>query len=230
MVNIEAATEELHRAFRCLNEAFFDGELSEPAITIQTGGKRSTMGWCSRSPIWLDSEGKIQLYEINIAAEYLNNDFYETMDTMLHEMVHLYNKIHGVQDVSRGGQYHNKRFRDECLRRGFYYPSNEPDKKLGWSFAKITDETKAKIDRFKINRDVFVIARNTFGTVVSVPAAEGGPSESGESAGKGDTQRKKSHIRKYVCPGCGNSVRASKMVNIRCDDCDEKMLEEEPKD
>ncbi|KFM93058.1 SprT-like domain-containing protein [Paenibacillus macerans] len=225
MVNIEAATEELHRAFRCLNEAFFDGELSEPAITIQTGGKRSTMGWCSRSPIWLDSEGKIQLYEINIAAEYLNNDFYETMDTMLHEMVHLYNKIRGVQDVSRGGQYHNKRFRDECLRRGFYYPSNEPDKKLGWSFAKITDETKAKIDQFKINRDVFVIARNTFGTVVSVPAAEGGPSESGEVAGKGETQRKKSHIRKYVCPGCGNSVRASKVVNIRCDDCDEKMVE-----
>lgn len=230
MVNIEAATEELHRAFRCLNEAFFDGELPEPAITIQTGGKRSTMGWCSRSPIWLDSEGKIQLYEINIAAEYLNIDLYETMDTMLHEMVHLYNKIHGVQDVSRGGQYHNKRFRDECLRRGFYYASSEPDKKLGWSFAKITDETKAKIDQFNINRDVFVIARNTFGTVVSVPAAEGESSEAEEAAGSGETQRKKSHIRKYVCPGCGNSVRASKVVNIRCDDCDEKTVEEEPQD
>ncbi|GIP08855.1 hypothetical protein J1TS5_10250 [Paenibacillus macerans] len=229
MVNIEAATEELHRAFRCLNEAFFDGELPEPAITIQTGGKRSTMGWCSRSPIWLDSEGKIQLYEINIAAEYLNIDLYETMDTMLHEMVHLYNKIHGVQDVSRGGQYHNKRFRDECLRRGFYYVFSEPDKKLGWSFAKITDETKAKIDQFKLNRDVFVIARNTFGTVVSAPTTEGESPET-EAAGNGEAQRKKSHIRKYICPGCGNSVRASKVVNIRCDDCDEKMLEEEPKD
>lgn len=226
MINIEAATEELHQAFRCLNEAFFDGELPEPAITIQTGGKRNTMGWCSRYPIWSDNEGKIQLYELNIAAEYLNIDFYETMDTMLHEMVHLYNKINGVQDVSRGGQYHNKRFRDECLRRGFYYESDEPDKRLGWSIAKITDETKTKIDQFEINHDVFIIARNTFGTVGRETAEDEESSEStGMESGPG-RRKKKTHIRKYFCSSCGISVRASKIVNIRCDDCDEKMQEE----
>lgn len=213
MINIESATEELHKAFRLLNERFFNNELPEPAITIQTGGKRSTMGWCSTKPIWRDNEAKIRMYEINIAAEYLNIDFYETMDTMLHEMVHLYNKVNNVKDVSRGGQYHNKRFRDECLKRGFYYESNKPDKRLGWSFAKITEETKRIIDGFDINRDIFIIARNTFGNM------------NGDESNENEEEVKpKSHIRKYICPSCEISVRASKEVNIRCDDCDEIMV------
>lgn len=229
MVNIQAATEELHRAFRCLNTAFFNRELPEPAITIQTGGKRSTMGWCSRTPIWSDSEGEIQLYELNIAAEYLNIDFYETMDTMLHEMVHLYNMIKGIQDVSRGGQYHNKRFRDECLRRGFFYESNEPDKKLGWSFPKLTEESKEIIKHFDINHEVFIIARNTFGTIVKGTGCNDSEDPSGSEPSDGRPKRK-THIRKYSCKTCGISVRASKEVNIRCDDCNEKMIQEEGDD
>ncbi|WP_232252125.1 hypothetical protein [Bacillus licheniformis] len=45
---------------------------------------------------------------MNIAAEYLDIEFMETMDTMLHEMVHLYNAIRDIQDCSRNGTYHNK--------------------------------------------------------------------------------------------------------------------------
>ncbi|TVX85639.1 SprT-like domain-containing protein [Paenibacillus agilis] len=219
MITIERVTEELHAAFRCLNKEFFNTALPEPAITIQSGGKRLTMGWCTTKPIWRDNDAKIKMYEINIAAEYLNIEFYETMDTMLHEMVHLYNLVNNVKDVSRGGQYHNKRFRDECLRRGFYYESNKPDKRLGWSFAKITEETKRIIDGFDIDREVFVIARNTFGNMQRTPEDED------ESPVK-----QKSHIRKYVCSLCGISVRASKEVNIRCDDCDEKMVVEDSED
>jgi ribosomal protein S27E len=217
LINIESATDELHIAFKCMNSTFFDNVLPEPAITIQSSGKRSMMGWCSRKPIWHNAEGSIHMYEINIAAEYLNIEFYETMNTMLHEMVHLYNKIVKVQDVSRAGQYHNKRFKNECLRRGFYYDSDKPDKRLGFVFAKITDETKRKIDQFDINRDVFVIARN----INAMPDSEDENKEDEEKP------KRKSHIRKITCPSCGNSVRASKEVNIRCDDCNEKMIEEE---
>ena len=35
----------------------------------------------------------------------------------------------------------------------------------------------------------------------------------------------KSHSIKYTCPCCGNSVRATKVVNIRCADCDIMMEE-----
>lgn len=221
MNNIEALTEELHNVYRRLNIAFFDGELPDIAITIQSGGKRSTMGWCSRQPIWFNTEGSVKLYEINISAEYLNIAFLETINTMLHEMVHLYNKVHKIKDVSRSGQYHNKLFRDECLRRGYYYESDKPDKKHGWTFAKLTAETISKVESLPINQSVFTIARNTFGTVAP-------ENEEDEDQTDEEEPRRKSHIRKIVCPSCGNSVRASKEVNIRCDDCDEKMIEELP--
>lgn len=45
--------------------------------------------------------------------------------------------------------------------------------------------------------------------------------------GAGDTDTpatpKRSSTRKYVCPCCGNSVRATKAVNLICGDCMEKM-------
>ncbi|WP_232252126.1 hypothetical protein [Bacillus licheniformis] len=47
MTNIQAAINELHVAFKKLNDAFFNGELPEPAITIQTSGNRKSMGWCT---------------------------------------------------------------------------------------------------------------------------------------------------------------------------------------
>jgi len=35
---------------------------------------------------------------------------------------------------------------------------------------------------------------------------------------------RKSSSRKYACPCCGMSVRATKVVNIACLDCDEQLL------
>ena len=39
-----------------------------------------------------------------------------------------------------------------------------------------------------------------------------------------DKPRKKSSTRKYYCPVCGNSVRATKDVNILCMDCNVQMI------
>lgn len=110
MSSIKVATDELHIAFELLNKTFFNDELPNLAITIQTSGKRKSMGWCTTKEVWGDRDGKIKLYEINIAAEFLDLDFFETMDTLLHEMVHLYNITHDIQDCSRGGNYHNKMY------------------------------------------------------------------------------------------------------------------------
>ena len=42
---------------------------------------------------------------------------------------------------------------------------------------------------------------------------------------KGGNRRKKpSSTRKYVCPKCGNSCRATKTINIICGDCMDKMI------
>ena len=54
-----------------------------------------------------------------------------------------------------------------------------------------------------------------------------GPSGSGNEPGTdGDESPKKrpSSTRKYLCPVCGNSVRATKDVNILCMDCNVQMI------
>jgi len=203
-MNIADATNELHRCFDLLNKRYFNGELATPALTIQSAGKRQAYGWCSLVPFW---DGDEQKFEINMSAEHLKRDKYELMRTLLHEMVHLHNSMIGVQDVSRGGTYHNKRFKEACERDGmFFYEITEPDKKIGWSQAVLTDETKVFVDTMEVRQEAFGIYR-------AVPV--------GGKAGK-----KKSNSFKLECPTCGLKVRASKPgVKVRCSDCDEELIE-----
>lgn len=70
---------------------------------------------------------------------------------MLHEMVHLYCREHGIKEVSRGGSYHNKRFKEiaeahglTCVQCGSHGWNTTPGDNLleyalqkGWSEIKI---------------------------------------------------------------------------------------------
>ena len=78
-----------------------------PIITVQS--KPGTYGHCTTAKVWQRKNGGA--YELNIAAEVLNYPIEETLDTMLHEMVHLYCRENGIKEVSRGGKYHNGRFK-----------------------------------------------------------------------------------------------------------------------
>ena len=42
-------------------------------------------------------------------------------------------------------------------------------------------------------------------------------------------RQSKFSYRVYICPQCETKVRATKVVNIRCDDCHVKMVENEDK-
>lgn len=221
MSNIQIATSELHNAFKRLNETFFNNELPNPAITIQTSGKRKSMGWCTTKEVWGDREGKIKLYEINISAEFLDLAFLETMDTLMHEMVHLYNTVNKIQDCSRGGTYHNKKFKKEAENRGFYFKEDTPDKRNGWYNPKLTEETKKKILTLGINEKAFVIARRGMALHRSEEGIEG------EQEGQQEEQeeeKKKSY--RWVCPGCGLIVRSTKPnISIQCMECEEQLEE-----
>lgn len=106
----------LEKIFRALNQNFFGGELEEPIITIQS--TPSAYGHVTVYKTWKRKED--WRHELNIGAETLNRPIENVVATMLHEMVHLYNLAHEIQDCSRGGSYHNKKFRDEAERRGLH--------------------------------------------------------------------------------------------------------------
>ena len=108
------AVGQLEKIYNCLNEDFFDGALPVPIITVQS--KPGTMGHCSVAKVWQRPDGNT--YELNITAEVLNYPIEDTLDTMIHEMVHLYCRENDIKETSRGGKYHNGRFKAEAEKRG----------------------------------------------------------------------------------------------------------------
>lgn len=189
-----------------MNYRFFDGALPDCAITVQSSGHRKvSMGWCTTKEVWGDKEGKIKLYEINISAEFLDDDFFETMDTLMHEMVHLYNIVHDVKDCSRNNTYHNKHFKNRAIKSGFFYPDSNPDKRYGWSFAKLSPETKEIIRSLAIDQTVFSISRK--GAMFFDSLSSDSKNEVPEVAAD-----PKSY--KWVCPSCVVIVRSKKRILI----------------
>ena len=105
MLQISEIVKKTEEMFDLLNEHFYNKELTRPAITVSPDGGRGAYGWCSIHEIWNADEEKYR--EINLCAEYLDRPMAELAATLLHEMAHLYNLEHDIQDVSNNGYYHN---------------------------------------------------------------------------------------------------------------------------
>lgn len=210
------AVGQLEKIYNCLNEDFFEGALPTPIITVQS--KPGTMGHCSVAKVWQRPQDST--YELNIAAEVLNFPIEETLDTMIHEMVHLYCRENDIKEVSRGGKYHNGKFKEEAEKRGLEcYKCGQ----YGWN-TRPTD----KLVEYAMERDwnEIRIGRHSF-QFPGIRTGEGGPQHSGGNTG-GQTVpggKRPSSTRKLQCPCCKNSVRATKAVRIMCMDCNEQMTE-----
>ena len=199
----------LNKIFDLLNEEFFENTLSRPTITIQSTPK--AYGHFSlREDTWVSKLGGT--HEINIGAGTLSRPIEDIVATLLHEMVHYYNYINGIQDCSRGNTYHNKRFKAAAEARGLIVDYSE---RYGWSHTSPADELLDFVLEYGLT-DI-LISRNEF-TGFQITGT-------GAHSGTGITPpRKTSSTRKYICPCCGNSVRATKLVNIACLDCEKQML------
>ncbi len=203
------AVSQLEHIYNNLNADFFASALPTPILTVQS--KPGTYGHCTTAQIWKIKEGNA--YELNIAAEVLNFPIEEIIDTILHEMVHLYCLQQGIQDTSRGGTYHNCKFKEEAEKRGLACFKTAS---YGWNTKPSDTIISYALDK---GWSEICIARNT-------PASMFPPqSAASTTAGSINGGRRPSSTRKLVCPNCGQSVRATRDVNILCGDCICKMLE-----
>ena len=200
----------LEKIFRALNQDYFDGELEEAIITIQSTPR--AYGHVTVAKAWSRADGE-QRHELNIGAGTLDRPIEDVVATVLHEMVHLYNLQHGIQDCSRGGTYHNKRFRDAAEARDLRISY---DSRIGWS---ITEPTDALIE-YILNQGWSEIHMNRHDGF-----SMRGIGGKGAAGGMPTGTPKPSSTRKLICPCCGNSVRATKTVRIMCMDCMEQMIE-----
>ena len=201
----------LNKVFDLLNAEFFESELSRPTITIQSTPK--AYGHFSlREDTWVSKLGGT--HEINIGAGTLSRPIEEVAATLLHEMVHYHNYLHGVQDCSRGNTYHNRKFKAAAEERGLIVTHSD---KYGWSHTSPSD----RLLEFILDNDLtdILINRNEFGgfRITGTGTHSGTPTMGGEVP-------RRSSSRKYMCPCCGMSVRATRAVNIACLDCDEPLL------
>ena len=128
-VSLKPVIDELETLFSKFNKAFFEGKLEKPVITVSPDHTRVAYGWCTGWKAWQDGTKEGGYYEINLCAEYLNRPLEETCGTLLHEMVHLLNLQDGVQDTSRSGTYHNKKFKETAEAHGLIVEKGE---KYGW--------------------------------------------------------------------------------------------------
>ncbi len=199
----------LNKVFDLLNEEFFENTLSRPTITIQST-PRAYGHFSLREDTWVSKLGGT--HEINIGAGTLARPIEEVAATLLHEMVHYYNFENGVQDCSRGSTYHNRRFKASAEAHGLRVEHTD---KYGWSHTSPSDALldfilKNELTDILINRNEYNGA-HVYGT--------------GARRGTETTSPPKPNsTRKYICPCCGNSVRATKAVNIACLDCNVPMV------
>ena len=139
----------------------------------------------------------------------------ETLDTMIHEMVHLYCREHGVKEVSRGGKYHNGRFKAEAEKRGLEcYRCGQ----YGWN-TKPSD----RLIEYALSKEWSEISIGRQIPLQGIRIGGGGVAQTGGQRQEGG--KRPSSTRKLQCPCCGNSVRATKTVRIMCMDCMEQMRE-----
>lgn len=199
----------LEKMFRILNNYYFNGEIEEPIITMQS--TPSAYGHVTVAKAWHKANGD-ERHELNIDAGTLDRPIEDVTATLLHEMIHLYHLQNGVKDCSRGGTYHNKKFKvtaEACDLKIDY------DSRIGWSITSPTEKLIELImaqgwEDICIGRMDGYVSRGT-----------------GRGASSGNTEppkpKKTSSTRKYICPRCRMSVRATREVNLICGDCLVKM-------
>lgn len=196
LTNYQRVSQYLVKVFKLVNETYFNNSLDIPTITVQS--TIGAYGHVSVQKVWHNEE--TATHELNLSADYLNRPIENIVATLIHEACHLYAMQNHIKDTSNHGIYHNKRFKALAEARDLKISRHE---KYGWT---ITEPTEKLLDFCIENQleDIQIVRQSSF-MLIGTP-------------GKTVT-RKPSSTRKYFCPCCGNSFRATKNINVLCLDC-----------
>lgn len=197
----------LNKVFKLINSEYFDDELEMPTITIQS--TVGAYGHVTTSKVWRTESGA-ESYELNIGADYLCRPIENIVATLIHEGCHLYAMQNGIKDTSNKGVYHNARFKRLAEQRGLAVERHD---KYGWTITHPTYEIIA----FCLDNDLpeIMVTRNTGFSFIGI-----GAGKNGNGLPVKPTTTRKGNSIKWVCPCCGAIVRSTRLVNIKCGDCD----------
>lgn len=201
----------LDKISEMIRKELFENALSKPIITLQK--TTGAYGHFETVPMWINSDGE-KRYEINLGSETITRPIENTVATMIHEYTHYYCHINGIQDVSRNGYYHNKRFKEIAETKMLKI---DYDKRIGWSITSPTDELIEWIISHDL-KDIKLGRGMNFWELFKI----GG--ENGKENGTIEKKPKKpSSTIIYICPACGTKIRGTKNLDnvIRCEPCNQ---------
>ena len=117
--------------------------------------------------------------------------------------------------VEANGYYHNKKFKETAEAHGLVISHHHT---YGWTVTDLPPETAAWIAQ---QPELSDIAANRHGTIRIKSKGDSDGDEGGETTTttKGGRSTSKNRSIKYVCPKCGAIIRATKLVNVVCGDC-----------
>lgn len=213
LTNYQRVSNYLVKVFKAINEKYFENNLETPTITIQS--TVGAYGHITTNKVW-NSNG-VGTYELNISADYLNRPIENVVATLIHEASHLYALMNEIQDTSNRGVYHNKRFKRIAEDMG--HLQIDKHDKYGWTITSPTEDTINFCIEYGFE-DILINRESPF----SLGGFTGGKSGNGGNILPPKT-RKPSSTRKYICPCCGNSFRATKSINVICGDCNKPFIE-----
>ena len=154
--------------------------------------------WSGR---WI-ADGEVR-GEVLLAGEALHLKPEEVFEVLLHEAAHGYNANRAIKDTSRGGRYHNSRFRRTAEQFGLAVTAMSP---FGWASTSLTTPAKEQY-RKEIDDigDAMRLARRVAAPrVLGVEGATGGADitdPDGDGSRGGGTK-----VRAAQC-GCGRRMR-----------------------
>ena len=201
--------EVLEYSFNVLNEVYYNNELPPIVITLQSSPR-------SNGHFTIGKEWRVEqehLNEINISVEHLDRPIENVMATLNHEMVHYYCQIHNIAEVSQNGRYHNKHFKAEAEKRGLIISYA---KYIGYSVTEPSPEFIEVLREHGIEKPLDI---NRDGAVFTGFGGSNGGGNNGTDGNGTVPKKPKCSTRKYMCPVCGNSFRATKDINVMCLDC-----------
>lgn len=228
-----------------LNERFFENALSKPIITFQPDETCRTLGWFVPHRIWKDADG-FRGFELNLSANFLDRKAEEIATTLLHEMCHQFAYVSAVKDTCRAGTYHNQAFREIAEAHGLIAYKT---KQYGYAITELSQSALEIVHEFEEESLLFRkrteedLREEALHDLLIEQKKKGKGLAYSDSAEEIEQEidrrveekknrmacRKKSSTRKYICSNCGQSVRATRTVNILCGNCHVSMVVEESK-
>lgn len=192
------AVHALEAVYRAFDEYIFRGKLKPCEIRISHAAHPSNY------PDVRYADGIL-----TIPDEYVNCPIAKTAVGILHGMVHRYCESLGVKDTSRNGTYHNNVFQTFGSNVGLVFQTSVSDQ----NGAVPMDVSATVLD---------VLFRKHIKAITGVQVKEKA------SPASGDAVKHKHSTRRYTCPNCGVSVKATRPVKVLCGECRVLMISERP--